>query len=365
MQALKVQGRLPRFSQDLLNRVLDAHERFIRRETGGKRAVIPYLQAPGLDFSKRLLSDVEFRGANLQRARLISADLQRASLYCADLRGADLRHADLSRADIRGSSLRQATLTGAILNDADLREGRLVQGDTPDGFRLVGKPGAPDARPGEVTYSVDFTNCSMKRAKLANAKLKGANFAGALLHGADFSGASLSGANFDGAVLIGVDLTQVRFDPGALALSVVDPGAAALARAPALLEKIAAAGQWVATDGEESHAANLDGEDLRTLGAAFENRQLTALSARRVCAVGVSFAGARLQGANFEGADLRDADFTGADLRGASFAGAKLWHARFAKADVRPLSLSNGSSRAVDLTAALFSRDCFAASVQG
>ena len=73
----------------------------------------------------------------------------------------------------------------------------------------------------------------------------------------------------------------------------------------------------------------------------------------------------RSSGANFEGADLRDADFTGADLRGASFRGARLWYARFDKADVRPLQLGNGSSRAVDLTDALFSRDCFAASVQG
>ena len=84
-----------------------------------------------------------------------------------------------------------------------------------------------------------------------------------------------------------------------------------------------------------------------------------------MCAIGVSFAGAKLQGANFEGADLREADFTGADLRGASFRGAKLWFAKFSKADVRPLALDNGSSRAIDLTDALFSRDSFAASIQG
>jgi uncharacterized protein YjbI with pentapeptide repeats len=364
LQALKVQGSLPRLNQDLLNRALDAHERFTRREPGGRRAVIPFLQAPGLDFSRRLLNDVEFRGANLQRARLISADLQRASLYCADLRGADMREANLSRADIRGASLRQANLSGAILNDADLREGRLVQVDVPDGFRSVGKSGlgASDA---ELTFSVDFTNCSMKGVKLANSKLKGANFSGALLHNADFAGANLSGCNFDGAVLIGVDVKAGRFDPGALSKSVIDPSQAALDRAPELLNRISSAGHWVETDGEEAHAANLDGEDLRPLAGAFVNRQLTALSARRACAIGVNFAGAKLQGANFEDADLREADFTGADLRGASFRGAKLWYAKFDKADVRPLSLGNGSSRAIDLTEALFSRDCFAASIQG
>ena len=37
LQALKMQGSLPRLNQDLLNRVLDAHERFTRREPGGRR----------------------------------------------------------------------------------------------------------------------------------------------------------------------------------------------------------------------------------------------------------------------------------------------------------------------------------------
>ena len=363
VQAQKVQGSLPRLSQDLLNRALDAHERFTRREPGARRAVIPFMQAPGLDFSRRLLCDVEFRGANLQRARLTSANLQRASLYCADLRGADLREANLTRADIRGASLRQANLSGATLNDADLREGRLVLLDVPEGFRSVGKSGL-GSKTEEISFSVDFTNCSMKGVKLANSKLKGANFSGALLHNADFAGANLTGCNFDGAVLIGVDLKQARFDPGALAKSIVDPGPAAVGRAAELLSRISSAARWVETDGEQDRAANLDGEDLRPLANAFVGRQLTALSARRVCAIGVNFAGAKLQGANFEGADLREADFTGADLRGASFRGAKLWFAKFSKADVRPLSLDNGSSRAIDLTEALFSRDCFAASVQ-
>jgi uncharacterized protein YjbI with pentapeptide repeats len=279
LQALKVQASLPRLNQDLLNRALDAHERFIRREPGGRRAVIPFLQAPGLDFSRRLLSDVEFRGGNLQRARLISADLQRASLYCADLRGADIRNANLSRADIRGASMRQANLSGAILNDADLREGRLVQLDVPEGFRSVGKSGL-GAGAEEVSCSVDFTNCSMKGVKLANSKLKGANFSGALLHNADFAGANISGCNFDGAVLIGVDLKQCRFDPGALSKSVVDPSPVALGRAPELLNRITSAAHWVETDGQHDRAANLDGEDLRPLAGAFVNRQATGRQLR-------------------------------------------------------------------------------------
>ena len=65
-------------------------------------------------------------------------------------------------------------------------------------------------------------------------------------------------------------------------------------------------------------------------------------------------------GGGFEGADLRDADFSDADLRAASFRGARLSHARFAKADLRPLILTDGRRRDVDLWEALALADQFA-----
>ena len=81
-----------------------------------------------------------------------------------------------------------------------------------------------------------------------------------------------------------------------------------------------------------------------------------------MCAIGVNFRGAQLQGAKFDAADLRDADFSGADLRGASFRGAKLWHAKFADADLRPLALTKGV-RVVDLSDAQYSSDALIAAV--
>jgi uncharacterized protein YjbI with pentapeptide repeats len=139
---------------------------------------------------------------------------------------------------------------------------------------------------------------------------------------------------------------------------VLDPSSEAVQRAAELTERLVIATRWIATNGAEGRPAMLDGEDLRPLGEAFVGSQLTALSARGACAIGVSFMGAQLQGANFQNADLREADFTGADLRGCCLRGANLSHAKFDKTDLRPLVLSSGQ-RAVDLTDAQHAEDAF------
>ena len=59
---------------------------------------------------------------------------------------------------------------------------------------------------GDVVFEVDFSHCSMRRARLANARLSGANFSGALLADADLTGADFRGASFSGAILTGVRL---------------------------------------------------------------------------------------------------------------------------------------------------------------
>jgi uncharacterized protein YjbI with pentapeptide repeats len=353
-----------RYTQAQLDQFLAAHERFLRREPRGRRAIMRFLSARGLDFGRRLLADADFTGADLREARLVLANFERAALYCADLRSVDARGANLQRADLRGCSLRDANLAGARLDHADMREAVLVRDDPEQELQLGGwSPPGRTQKSRFQTFAVDFTNCSMKGAMLGQAKLKGANFSGALLNGADLSGAVLDDAKFDGAVLTGVDMSKVRIDPRVLAKCVLPPSQSALDRAIELKARLAAADRWLATDGAEGHPAALDGEDLRTLGPAFENARLTAFSARRACGIGVWFKGAQLQAANFDNADLRDADFSGADLRGASFRGANLSHARFAGADLRPLPLASGD-RPVDLTEATYLESAFATSLR-
>ena len=68
-----------------LNTIIQLHEKWLRREPGGKKA-------------------------NLSSADLSGADLSDADLRYADLRGADLSGADLSHADLRYADLRGANV---------------------------------------------------------------------------------------------------------------------------------------------------------------------------------------------------------------------------------------------------------------
>ena len=63
-----------------LNTIIQLHEKWLRREPGGKKA-------------------------NLSSADLSGADLSDADLRYADLRGADLSGADLRYADLRGANV--------------------------------------------------------------------------------------------------------------------------------------------------------------------------------------------------------------------------------------------------------------------
>ena len=242
-----------------------------------------------------------------------------------------------------------------------MREAVLAVAGAEGNLRFAGGGESHSTTP--AAYSVDFTNCSMKKAKLRSAKLKGANFAGALLEGADLEGANLSGANFKGAVLIGAKLDRITIDPDAFKDCVVDPTPAALAKVLELRTRLEAAEAWIRSNGQTGAAAKLDDEDLRPLESMFEGRRLTALSAHRACAVGVSFAGAQLQAARFEGADLRDADFSGADLRGASFRGANLHHAKFDGANLKGLPLGADRIASVDFSEAQFSAAALAKAI--
>ena len=90
--------------QEELQKILEAHGKWINGEYGGARA--------------------DLRGANLSEA-----DLSEANLRGADLRGADLRGADLGGADLREADLREADLGGADLRGANLRGADLRRAD--------------------------------------------------------------------------------------------------------------------------------------------------------------------------------------------------------------------------------------------
>lgn len=78
-----------------LRKVLDLHEKWVRKESGGICA----------DLRGADLQGADLRGANLLRADLREADLLDANLRDADLRGADLREADFRDADFRDANI--------------------------------------------------------------------------------------------------------------------------------------------------------------------------------------------------------------------------------------------------------------------
>lgn len=93
-------------SQEKLSEILEKHQKWLRNESGGKRA--------------------DLRHMNLSRANLSYANLSEAVLSYAYLNGANLRNADMSGADMRGAILRYAVLCGADMSYADLSFTNLI-----------------------------------------------------------------------------------------------------------------------------------------------------------------------------------------------------------------------------------------------
>jgi uncharacterized protein YjbI with pentapeptide repeats len=320
-----------------------SHERYLR-SLGGARAMLQFVDAPGLNLPRRMMNDVDFTGADVSRSMFAGCHFERASLYCTDLSGCDLRASNLKRADLRGACLIGASLNGAVLDEADMRAAYVAVPDGKGGLQMRWRPG-PASR---TSDTADFTNCTLRGARLRNANLKGANFTGAILEGADLSGAKLTDALFHEAVLTNVNIADLALTADQLSGCVLDPGPQALAKMPQIAAMLRAAADWVESGGKLGSPAVLDGEDLRPLGAAFQSRLLTGLTARGVCAIRVDFSGSELQGAVFDDADLRGAIFEGADLRGASFRNAKLSHASMRRANLAPLTLGDGKQHFPD-----------------
>jgi uncharacterized protein YjbI with pentapeptide repeats len=93
-----------------LAEALDAHQAWVRGESGGRRADLS-----GADLRGANLSGANLSGANLSDANLIGANLSGAILSGADLRGANFSCANLSGAILSGANLSGAKLSGAYL----------------------------------------------------------------------------------------------------------------------------------------------------------------------------------------------------------------------------------------------------------
>lgn len=330
--------------------MLRAHEAFIAGK-GGSRALPRYVDLKGVRCDRRLLADIDFTGSDLTGGRFVGADLTRASLYCANLTRCNFNEAKLARADLRGAVFTGAKLESANLDEADLRAAVLCVVDEEKGFTLMGalaslvgaRLNGADLSDASA-FGVNFASASLRGARLRNANFKNACFDGANMEGADLRGARLAGARFHNAVMTGIDIAALGLPADAFAGCLLDPTPAARARLGDILRELDESDRWAESHGERGHPATLDSLDLRPAAQGFAGRLLAGMTARNSIGVGISFAGAQLQGAVFDGADLRGADFRRADLRGASFRGANLAHAIFQSADLSALG-SSGPTR--------------------
>jgi hypothetical protein len=125
-------------TQKQLDKVIDAHEAWLRMEKKGKRAMLCGKNMSGLDFSGRELRhacmshsvlmyanlrNTDFSDATLHGAIMLGADAEDAVFWNAHLTGAtlidaNLRNADFTKAIVVGIILTEANTEGAIWDDA-------------------------------------------------------------------------------------------------------------------------------------------------------------------------------------------------------------------------------------------------------
>lgn len=320
-----------------MNDLIAAHERFVRSQPDGRKLIAKYTDWSGLAFRGRCLDYSDLSGATLIDATFVASTFKFATLFGTNLSGADLRGANFFRADLRGVELRGANLYGACLDEADFSEAVIVR--RMSGEVAAARGAAPAIR------RVDFSNCTMRRARFRKAKLAGADFSGANLSGADLDGADLEGANLSGTILTGVNLKKVKIDKTTLAAAVVDPSLAAIGVAGAIRVAIESAETWAATSGRSGRLFEVAEADLRPLAQDFADRHLPMSKISNAIAIGCDFSRALLTGSIFENCDLREAIFSEADLRGVSFVNCRLNEADFRNAILGAVSFGDKGTR--------------------
>lgn len=316
--------------------LLNGYQSFIEGRGDGRVVTARFLIARDMHADARRLHDIDFTGSDLSGSSFKGSDLRRANFYCVNLSGCDLSKTRLERADLRGARLAGADLSFSVMDESDLRGGLLMQADSERGLNRASFDG---------DGGVDFSNCSLRGARMRGANLKNADFSGANLDGADLAGAKLTGCKFQGAIMTGVDVSKLGLPKSAFEGCVLEPDEAAQDKLIQIRDEIERAHAWVTTGGKAGRPAMLDGFDLRPAKELFRGRALIGLSAKGANAIGVDFSDCQLVSANFDGADLRAASFKSADLRGASFQNAKLTHAVLEGANIEPLAMRDGTVR--------------------
>ena len=294
IQWLECEGEYYRLD-DLMLQCRDAYKRLdtvrVMQLLNGQRNL------SGMDMRRLDLSDIDFRGASMYRARVDEANLSDAMLSGPET---NLRHASFCRiraprAAFSHAQMSSAQCVSAILTEAVLESVRAAKAD----FSKAELGGA--ILRGSVLTETLFVEASAPRAVFSKAQMGSAKMGGSTLTEAvfeqakaakaDFGKAELGGANFGGAELCEASFVE--------------------ASAPrAVFSK---AQMW---------SAKLGGSTLTE--AVFEQAQAAKADLSNCNLSKANFRAANLSNANLSGANMQGCAVINADLSGANLEGAVL-----------------------------------------
>src|SRR5579859_7615342 len=116
-----------RFTQEVADRLAEAHRRHLKGLRDGRRAILVNCDLSQLDLSEQDFSKAEFIGCIFNGCKLHRAVFKHANLFGADFTGANLSGGMFDHTDLRGSIFEHADLTNAVFTNADMRDG-VIQG---------------------------------------------------------------------------------------------------------------------------------------------------------------------------------------------------------------------------------------------
>ena len=201
-------------TQEELNKVLERHLHWIRKDCAGWESMRAILDGENLD-------RLDLGGASLNGASLYKTSLEMAFLDEASLNGALLDEASLYKASLNGASLNRASLNGTFLDKASLNHASLfgallinasVEWAFLDGASLNGASLNGASLKGTSLDGASLNYASLYKTSFERTSLEGASFYKASLEGNSFYKASLNGVSFYEASLNeAIDLPFIPF----------------------------------------------------------------------------------------------------------------------------------------------------------
>ena len=301
-----------RVTPEILKRLADAHDRFMRGARLGRRAVLRHCDLSGLDLSNLDFTSAELIGCDFSGADLQKSTFRHANIVGARFHKANLAGSNMARADLRAARFDRADLTGAVLDGADLRRGALVT----EGLMPTS----------DTNHSSTFRSALLRGTRLIQSRLKNADFTHAVLRGANLSGADLRESIFHGAELQDIQMQSAMLGDadfrGALfderSKTTIDFSRSVIENLhrpteAELRAQLEGHFQWIQTGGDEGARASLAGFDLTDVdlsglilaAADFEFAVMARANLKRTLLAAANLRHTNLLQANLSGADLR------------------------------------------------------------